>query len=152
VRVKNYICLLIVLDTSSFSLPRVRSILLGNDPDTSATILLSRIHSLSIRSLPSLLALLLHSAHTDTSLFATVPNLTLVVVDDLSTPILATYPHGFEDDISRSKSNRREHRGSDSAATKRTNLLKELANKLVLLAVKRNIAVTRYHFRPDGRS
>lgn len=136
---------LIELDTSSiFPLPRVRSMILSGDgPEKPVNTLLSRINSLSIRSLPSLLTLLLHSAHTDTSVFAKSPNLSLVVIDDLSTPILATYPHGFEDETSRSKASRKEYGNTDSSATKRSNVLKELASKLASLAVKRNIAVTR---------
>lgn len=115
--------------------------LLNIVPETSVITLLSRIHSLSIRSLPALLALLLHSAHTDTSVFNKTPNLSLVVIDDLCTPILATYPPGFEDGTSRAKSNRKEYTVADSSATKRTNVLKELGNKLASLAVKRNITV-----------
>lgn len=115
--------------------------LLNVVPETSVTSLLSRIHSLSTRSLPTLLALLLHSAHTDTSVFNKTPNLSLVVIDDLCTPILATYPPGFEDDTSRAKSNRKEYAIADSSAAKRTNILKELGNKLASLAVKRNITV-----------
>jgi hypothetical protein len=104
---------------------------------------LSRINSLPIRSLSSLLALLLHSSHTDDSIFAKTPDLSLLVIDDLSTPILASYPTGFEDESTRLKSNRKDYANSDSTATKRTNILKELANKLASLAAKRNIAV--YH-------
>ena len=115
--------------------------LLNVVPETSLITLLSRIHSLSIQSLPALLALVLHSAHTDTSIFNKTPNLSLVVIDDLSTPILTTYPPGFEDDTSRPKLNRKEYANTDSSAAKRTNLLKELANKLASLSVKRNIAV-----------
>jgi RecA/RadA recombinase len=115
--------------------------LLNAVPETSVTALLSRIHSLPARSLPALLALLLHSAHTDASEFNKTQNLSLVVIDDLSTPVLAAYPRGFEDDPSRTKSNRKEYANVDSSAVKRTNLLKELANKLTSLAVKRNIAV-----------
>ena len=108
--------------------------LLNVIPETSVTTLLSRIHSLSTRSLPALLALLLHSAQTDTSIFNKTPNLSLVVIDDLCTPILATYPPGFEDDTSRSKSNRKEYANADSSAAKRTNVLKELANKLAFIS------------------
>jgi hypothetical protein len=115
--------------------------LLNVIPETSVTTVLSRIHSLSTRSLPALLALLLHSAQTDTSIFSKTPNLSLVVIDDLCTPILATYPPGFEDDTSRSKSNRKEYANADSSAAKRINILKELANKLASLAAKRNIVV-----------
>lgn len=61
------------------------------------------------------------------------------MIDDLSTPILATYPPGFEDDSKKSKTNR--NGNGDSTATKRSNVLKELGNKLAALAVKRNIAV-----------
>lgn len=132
------------VDTSSvFPLPRVRSMFAGKASETLTTTLFSRIHSLSIRSLPSLLALLLHSAHTDASVFAKCPNLSLVVLDDLSTPILAAYPHGFEDDTSRSKSSRKDYGNTESSAMKRTNVLKEMTNKLASLAVKRNIAVVR---------
>jgi hypothetical protein len=123
--------------------------MLSGKASETLTTLLSRIHSLSIRSLPSLLTLLLHSAHTDGSVFATCPNLSLVVLDDLSTPILATYPHGFEDDTSRSKSSRKDYGNTESPATKRTNVLKEMTNKLASLAVKRNIAVVRDQIASD---
>lgn len=128
------------VDTSSiFPQIRLQSILGSCIPDSSLPQALSRFHSLSIHPLPSLLALLLHSAHTDTSIFATCADLNLLVIDDLSTPILATYSPGFEDDSNRPKSNRNGSR--DSTATKRSNVLKELGNKLAALAVKRNIAV-----------
>jgi hypothetical protein len=102
---------------------------------------LSRLHALSIRSLPSLLALLLHSADTETSVFTRTPKLSLLVIDDLSTPILGAYPPGFEDDTFRRKSGKKDHVNKDSVAMKRTKLLKELGNKLALLAAKRDIAV-----------
>jgi hypothetical protein len=102
---------------------------------------LSRLHALSIRSLPCLLALLLHSAHTDTSFFSQTPKSSLLVIDDLSTPILGAYPPGFEDDTVRRKSGKKDHVNKDSVAMKRTNLLKELGSKLALLAAKRDIAV-----------
>ena len=131
-----------VLDTSSiFPFPRLWSILLKAVPESLVTTAFARFHSLSIRSLPALLAVLLHSAHTDTSVFAKTSNLSLIVIDDLSTPILATYPPGFEDGSSRYKSGRKEYTNTDSSATKRINLLKELASKLASLALKRNIAV-----------
>jgi len=129
------------LDTSSvFPLPRLRGILSSSVPEDEVTLLLSQIHSLSIRSLPALLALFLHAGHTDTSIFAKVSNLSLVVIDDLSTPILASYPTGFEEDTSRTKSNRKDYANSDSS-TKRTNVLKGLANKWATIAIKCNVAV-----------
>jgi hypothetical protein len=129
------------VDTSSiFPLPRLKSILSVAVQEASRdTSLLSRVHSLSIRSLPSLLALLLHSAHTESSIFATTPNLSLVVIDDLSTPFLANYAGGFEEEGTRSKSGKKDY--ADSSAMKRTNILNELAYKLASLAVKHNIAV-----------
>jgi len=135
---------LIGADTSSIiPLTRLRSILAAGAAVTESAVTecSSRIHCLSIRSLPSLLALLLHSAHTETSIFAKAANLSLVVIDDLSTPILATYPAGFEDDFSRQKQNRKEYANTDSASVKRTNVLRELASKLASLAAKRNVAV-----------
>ena len=135
------------VDTSSLlPLTRLRAILSAAVPGTSVTECLSRIHCLSIRSLPALLALLLHSAHTETSIFAKSTNLSLVVIDDLSTPILATYPAGFEDETSRQKQNRKDHANTDSTSVKRTNVLRELANKLASLAVKRNVAVSNQLF------
>ena len=128
------------VDTSSiFPQTRLNALLGSRIPESSLPQRLSQFHSLSIRSLPLLLALLLHSAHTETSIFAKCANLTLLVIDDLSTPILATYPPGFEDDSHRPKSKRTGN--TDSTATKRSNVLKELGNKLAALAVKRNIAV-----------
>jgi hypothetical protein len=133
---------LILVDTCSIlPLTRLRAILGAAVAETSVTECLSRIHCLSIRSLPSLLALLLHSAHTETSIFAKATDLSLVVIDDLSTPILATYPAGYEDDTSRQKQNRRDYANTDSASVKRTNVLRELGSKLASLAVKRNMAV-----------
>jgi hypothetical protein len=73
-------------------------------------------------------------------------SLSLVVIDDLSTPILATYPAGFEDETSRQKQNRKDHANTDSTSVKRTNVLRELANKLASLAVKRNVAVSNQLF------
>jgi len=102
------------------------------------TPLLSQFHSLSVRSLAPLLALLLHSAHGESSIFTKVANLGLLVIDDLSTPVLAAYPPGFAEDI-RNKSNRKDY--ADSAGIKRNTVLKELANKLASLAVKKNIAI-----------
>jgi len=99
---------------------------------------LSRFHSLSVRSLSQLLALLLYSAHGENSVFAKIANLGLLVIDDLSTPVLTTYPAGYEED-NRNKSNRKEY--TDSVGNKRNNLLKELANKLASLAVKKNLSV-----------
>jgi len=99
---------------------------------------LSRVHCLSIRSLAGLLALLLYSAHTETSIFAKAEKLAVLVIDDLSTPITATYPPGFEEP----KQPGKEHVNVDSASLKRTNVLKELGNKLTSLAVKRNLAVS----------
>ena len=130
------------IDTSSlFPLPRLRSILSDDRSEESVTEALSRLHALSIRSLPSLLALLLHSADTDTSVFSRTPELSLLVIDDLSTPILGAYPPGFEDDMFRRKSGKKDYVNKDSVSIKRTNLLKELGNKLALLASKRDIAV-----------
>jgi hypothetical protein len=130
------------VDTSSiFPQSRLRAFVSDAARLSEVDLCLSRIHSLSIRSLPSLLVLLLHSAHTDTSIFAKTPDLALLVIDDLSTPILATYPTGFEDDNARAKSNRKDF-ANDSTSIKRTNLLRELGNKLAALAVKRNIAVS----------
>ena len=130
------------LDTSSlFPLPRLRSILSADPSGESVTGALSRLHSLSVRSLHSLLALLLHSAHRETSVFARIRQLSLLVIDDLSTTILGAYPPGFEEDASRKKSGWKDHVNTDSVATKRTNVLKELGNKLALLAANRNIAV-----------
>lgn len=120
---------------------RLRSILSGDFSGESVTTALSRLHSLSVHSLPSLLALLLYSAHTETSVFARTPKLSLLVIDDLSTPFLGAYPPGFEEDVSRKKSGQKGHVNKDSMATKRTNVLRELGNKLALLAAKRNIAV-----------
>jgi len=138
---------LILVDTSSIlPLTRLRSILSAAVPENSVTECLSRVHCLSIRSLPSLLALLLHSAHTETSIFAKVTDLALVVIDDLSTPILATYPAGFEDDSSRQKQNRKDRTNTDSTSVKRTNVLRDLASKLASLAVKRNVAVHSQKF------
>lgn len=128
-------------DTSSvFPIPRLRGILGSSEPRDCVTRLLSQIHSLSIRSLPSLLALLLHTAHTDTSIFAETPDLALLVIDDLSTPILEAYPYGFEDEFAKTKSVRKEF-GSTGTSTRRTNVLKGLANKLASLAINRNISV-----------
>ena len=129
------------VDTSSvYPQTRLESLLGSRIRDTSLPQRLARFHSLSIRSLSALLALLLHSAHTDTSIFAKCANLELLVIDDISTPILATYPPGFEDDSNRPRSNRKGN--VESTATKRNNVLKELGNKLAALAVKRNVAVT----------
>jgi hypothetical protein len=129
------------VDTSSiFPQPRLRAFVSGAVTPTEVDPCLSRIHSLSIPSLQSLLVLLLHSAHTNTSIFANTRDLALLVIDDLSTPILASYPTGFEDDHARAKSNRKDF-ANDSTSVKRTNILKELGNKLAALAVKRNIAV-----------
>jgi hypothetical protein len=73
------------------------------------------------------------------------------VIDDLSTLFLANYPGGFEEENARSKSGRKDY--ADSSATKRTNILKELAYKLASLAVKRNIAVlTKLNMSADDRS
>jgi hypothetical protein len=132
-------------DTSSiFPLPRLISILSRAFPGKPTTPLLSRFQSLSIRSLPSLLALLLYSAHNDDSIVAKTPDLSLLVIDDLSTPILANYPAGFDDESTRSKLNRNDHASKDSTTNKRNNILKELANKLASLAAKRNIAVPHF--------
>lgn len=128
-------------------MPRLRSILSADTSAESVTGALSRLHSLSVRSLPSLLALLLHSAHRETSVFARTPQLSLLVIDDLSTTILGAYPPGFEDDVSRKKSKQKDHVNKDSVAAKRTTVLKELGNKLALLATNRNIAVC-YPVRP----
>jgi len=128
------------IDTSStLPLPRLQSILSRVVPEARAAAALTRIHCLSIRSFSCLLALLLLSAHDNTSIFARTPNLCLVVIDDLSTPILATYPPGYEDD--RSKAGRKDFGNADSSAIKRTNILRELANRLASLAAKRNVAV-----------
>lgn len=68
------------------------------------------------------------------------------MIDDLSTPILGAYPPGFEDDTLRRKSGKKDHVNKDSVAMKRTNLLKELGNKLASLAAKRDIAVNPWSF------
>ena len=130
-------------DTSSIlPITRLRSILSAAVPETSVTECLSRIHCLSIRSLSALLALLLHSAHTETSIFKKATNLSLVVIDDLATPILAVYPAGFEDDTLRQKQSRKDYTNTESTSVKRTNVLRELANKLASLAVNRNAAAS----------
>jgi len=131
-----------LVDTSSvLPLPRLQSILSANEPDADDKSSLSLFHSLSIRSLPVLLTLLIHSAHTETSIFAKTPAPSLLVIDDLSPTILASYPTGFEDESTRPKTNRKNNSNTDSVATKRNNILKELANKLASLALKRNMAV-----------
>jgi len=99
---------------------------------------LSRVHCLSLRSLAGLLALLLYSAHTETSIFAKAEKLAVLVIDDLSTPILVTYPPTFDE----GKQPGKEHVNTDSTSIKRTNVLRELGNKLTSLAVKRNLAVS----------
>jgi hypothetical protein len=101
---------------------------------------LSRFHSLSVRSLPQLLALLLYSAHGENSIVEKIENVGLLVIDDLSTPVLAAYPAGYEEDI-RNKANRKDF---DSPSNKRNNLLKELANKLASLAIKRKLSVVAH--------
>jgi len=97
-----------------------------------------------VGSLAPLLALLLYNAHSESSIFSKIPKLGLLVIDDLSTPVLAAYPTRYEEDT-RNKPNRKDY--TDSAATKRNNVLKELANKLASLAVKKNIAVNESNSR-----
>jgi len=133
------IVVLMVKDTSAiFPALRLRSILSAGVPETSVTPLLSRFHSLSMRTTAQLLACLLLSAHGENSIFAKIENLGLLVIDDLSTPVLATYPGGYEED-NRSKNNRKEF--VDSVSNRRNNLLKDIANKLASLSVTKNITV-----------
>src|SRR5262245_9053248 len=128
------------IDTSSiFPSPRLRAILSnGGRSETSVTLSLARFHSLALPSLASLIALLLNALHGGDSIFTQVPDIRLLVIDDLSTPVLASYPTGFEEDLSRNKFNRKDH---TDPTTKRNNVLKELAHKLASLAIKRNISV-----------
>ena len=118
--------------------------LLNVVPETSVTALLSRIHSLSARSLPALLALLLHSAHTDASEFNKTQNLSLVVIDDLSTPILAAYPPGFEDDPSRPKSNRKEYANADSSAAKKDQSPERIGEQISFISCQTKYSGTSY--------
>jgi hypothetical protein len=115
-------------------------------PETALPVSLSQFHSLVLHSLGGLLAFLA-CAQESHSILAGVANLGLLVIDDLSTPVLAHYPTGFEEGVGRNKSNRLD------PTTKRNNVLKELANKLAALAIKKNISVfLRVTVNPDPRT